>query len=73
VKFGVGLAPFDRWPRYDEMAEAVAFAEEVGFDYIYMPDHVMVPWESVAELHDRLSWFAEAVIAPGAAGSRSKS
>ena len=28
MKFGIGLAPFDRWTSYDEMADAVAAAEK---------------------------------------------
>lgn len=45
MKFGFGLAPFDRWQGYEEMADAVAAAEQVGFDYVTVPDHVIVPVE----------------------------
>jgi len=31
VKFGIGLAPFDRWTSYDGMANAVVVAEKAGF------------------------------------------
>jgi len=34
VKFGIGLAPLDRWASYDDMADAVAAAEKAGFDYV---------------------------------------
>jgi alkanesulfonate monooxygenase SsuD/methylene tetrahydromethanopterin reductase-like flavin-dependent oxidoreductase (luciferase family) len=43
VKFGLGLAPFDRWSSYEEMADAVAAAEDAGFDYVTRPDHIIVP------------------------------
>jgi alkanesulfonate monooxygenase SsuD/methylene tetrahydromethanopterin reductase-like flavin-dependent oxidoreductase (luciferase family) len=43
VKFGFGLAPFDRWSSYEAMADAVAAAESAGFDYVTLPDHIIVP------------------------------
>jgi probable F420-dependent oxidoreductase len=43
LKFGLGLAPFDRWNGYEEMADAVAAADGVGFDYVTLPDHIIVP------------------------------
>jgi alkanesulfonate monooxygenase SsuD/methylene tetrahydromethanopterin reductase-like flavin-dependent oxidoreductase (luciferase family) len=43
VKFGIGLAPFDRWTSYDEMANAVVVAEKAGFDYVTLPDHILIP------------------------------
>ena len=43
MKFGIGLAPFDRWASYDEMADAVAAAEKAGFDYVTLRDHILIP------------------------------
>jgi probable F420-dependent oxidoreductase len=43
MKFGVGLAPFDRWDSYEDMAAAVLAAEQAGFAYVTLPDHVIVP------------------------------
>ncbi len=43
MRFGIGLAPLDRWQSYEDMAEAVVVAERVGFDYVTIPDHVLVP------------------------------
>jgi probable F420-dependent oxidoreductase len=43
VKFGIGLAPFDRWASYEDMAEAVIMAERAGFDYVTLSDHIIVP------------------------------
>jgi probable F420-dependent oxidoreductase len=43
MKFGIGLAPFDRWAGYEDMAAAVSAAERAGFSYVTLPDHVIVP------------------------------
>jgi alkanesulfonate monooxygenase SsuD/methylene tetrahydromethanopterin reductase-like flavin-dependent oxidoreductase (luciferase family) len=43
VRFWIGQAPFDRWTSYDEMAAAVAAAEKAGFDYVTLPDHILIP------------------------------
>ncbi len=43
MKFGFGLAPFDRWNTYEEMADAVLVADRAGFDYVTLPDHIIVP------------------------------
>jgi probable F420-dependent oxidoreductase len=43
MKFGIGLAPFDRWGSWDDMSDAVVWAERAGFDYVTLPDHVILP------------------------------
>jgi probable F420-dependent oxidoreductase len=43
VRFGITLAPFDRWNDADELVGAARAAERAGFDYVALPDHLLVP------------------------------
>jgi len=43
MEFGIGVAPFDRWGGIEELARVVEAADRLGFGYVTMPDHVLVP------------------------------
>ena len=43
MQFGLGLAPFDRWASIDELAGVVEAADRLGYDYVSLPDHVIIP------------------------------
>ena len=43
MKFQVALFPYDRWNGIEAMGEAALAAEELGFDGLSFPDHVIMP------------------------------
>ncbi len=43
MRFGITLAPFDRWGGIDELVRAARAADSWGFDYVSLPDHLLVP------------------------------
>src|SRR3954469_9494890 len=43
MEFGIGVAPFDRWAGIQDMARVVEAADRLGYGYVSMPDHVLVP------------------------------
>lgn len=43
MKFGVGLMPYHRWSAPEELARVVVEADALGYDYVTLSDHVVVP------------------------------
>jgi probable F420-dependent oxidoreductase len=43
MRFGLTLAPFDRFGSVDELVRAAQAAERSGLDYVSLPDHLIVP------------------------------
>lgn len=43
MKFHVSLFPYDRWNGIEAIGDAVLRAEELGFDGVSLPDHVVMP------------------------------
>jgi probable F420-dependent oxidoreductase len=62
VQFGVGLFPFTRFTGVDEMAAVAKLAEELGFDAVLLPEHLLPPRWPDADLSTRY-WFDLPVLA----------
>jgi probable F420-dependent oxidoreductase len=43
MEFGITLAPFDRWANVDELVRAAQAADRLGYGYVALPDHLVVP------------------------------
>src|SRR5580765_748270 len=43
MEFGITLAPFDRWGSVDELVRAAQAADRLGYGYVALPDHLIVP------------------------------
>ena len=60
MQFGIGLTPYHRWQSVQEMAEVVRTADRLGFDYVSLSDHIVVPKgpeEPAAEWCSRISVY----------------
>jgi len=62
VQFGVGLFPFTRFAGVDEMAAVAKLAEELGFDALLLPEHLLPPRWPEADLSTKY-WFDLPVLA----------
>jgi probable F420-dependent oxidoreductase len=43
MEFGITLAPFDRFTNVDDLARAAKIADRLGYGYLALPDHLIVP------------------------------
>ncbi len=43
MQFGIGLAPYAKWPSLEAMSDVVQAADDLGFDTVSLPDHVAIP------------------------------
>jgi probable F420-dependent oxidoreductase len=62
MQFGVGLFPFTRFAGADEMAVVAKLAEELGFDAVLLPEHLLPPRWPEADLSTKY-WFDLPVLA----------
>ncbi len=62
MQFGVGLFPFTRFAGVDEMAAVAKLAEELGFDALLLPEHLLPPRWPEADLSTKY-WFDLPVLA----------
>lgn len=57
----IKLSPHGRWGGVEQIVEGVKLAEELGYDAINMPDHLVLPQTSATPLPD--VWYDNFVIA----------
>ena len=61
MSFSVPLFPYDRWPDVDAIAEIARHAEELGFEALTFPDHVIMPVRPDAPTVST-RWYDNAVL-----------
>ena len=61
MSFSVPLFPYDRWPSVDAIAEVARHAEELGFEALTFPDHVIMPLRAGAPSVST-RWYDNAVL-----------
>src|SRR5579884_2656969 len=68
LQFGFGLFPYARFRDVRELVDVVQAAEELGYDLVSLPEHVLPPRWPEAELSTKL-WYDLPVLAAYLAGS----
>jgi probable F420-dependent oxidoreductase len=56
MQFGIGVFPFTRFRAPGEMLETVIEAEELGFDVVTLPEHLLPPEWPAAEMSTKF-WY----------------
>ena len=56
MEFGFGIFPFDRFASVDEMAAVARSGEELGFDALMFPEHLLPPAWPTADMATKL-WY----------------
>lgn len=56
MEFGIGIYPYDRLTDIREMVRVVRRADELGFDVLGLPEHLLPPPESHDMLANRTWW-----------------
>jgi probable F420-dependent oxidoreductase len=62
VRFSVGLFPYDRWGSVRSLSDAVRAADQLGFDAVALPEHLVMPVQpAVTPLS--VVWYENFVLA----------
>lgn len=43
MQYGITLAPFDRWDGVDDLLRVAQTADRLGYGFVSLPDHLLVP------------------------------
>jgi probable F420-dependent oxidoreductase len=71
LSFGFGVFPYTRFREPGEIAEVVAEAEELGFDFVTLPEHLLTPTWPTADLSTKY-WYDLPTLAAFLAGATTR-